>query len=272
MDSSEWEGRVGDLWAEEWRRTDRTFVPVDDALIESAVAQLADVAQPRVLDIGCGAGTTSLSLGQRLSGASITGIDLSAALLGVARSRAVDQPQCSFEQGDASRWAEGNDFDLLVSRHGVMFFDDPVAAFAHLRTRARPGGALIFSCFAAPAENIWATGLANLMPNNEGDPFAPGPFAFADKRHVGDILARAGWQDATARPLGFDYVAGAGEDPVADAISYFRRIGPTARAFRDLDEADRNRLLEGLDTLVRKHRVGDRVSFPAAAWIWSATA
>lgn len=272
MDSSEWTGRVGDLWAEEWRRTDRTFGPIDDDLIEVAAARVTEGAEPRILDIGCGAGTTSLSLAKRLPRASITGIDLSAALLDVARSRAADVPRCRFEQGDASCWSGEVHFDLLVSRHGVMFFADPVAAFAHLRSLTRPGGGVIFSCFKSAAENVWASGLAHLMPRSVSDPFAPGPFAFADERHVVDILARAGWEDASARPLAFDYVAGGGEDPVADAIDYFRRIGPIARALRDFDETGRDRLLEGLDRLVRDHHAGDRVIFPAAAWIWSATA
>jgi hypothetical protein len=153
-----------------------------------------------------------------------------------------------------------------------MFFADPVAAFAHLRTLARAGGGLVFSCFQSPVLNVWASGLADLMPAAAGDPFAPGPFAFADQRHVTDILARAGWRDATARPLAFDYVAGAGADPVADAIDYFPRNGPIARALRDLDEGRRARLRDGLDAFVREHHDGDRVTFPAAAWIWSATA
>lgn len=272
MDSSEWTGRVGDVWAEEWRRTDRSFVPVDAALVATAVPRLAEAAEPRILDIGCGAGTTSLSLAQRVSSASITGIDLSAALLDVARARASSTPRCWFEQGDASRWNGERDFDLLVSRHGVMFFADPAAAFTHLRSLARPDGGLVFSCFQSSALNVWASGLADLMPAAPGDPFAPGPFAFADEDHVKNILADAGWRNSTAQPLAFDYVAGAGDDPVADAIDYFRRIGPVARALRDLDEPRRTRLAEGLDAFVRAHHDGGRVSFPAAAWIWSATA
>ena len=272
MDSSEWIGRVGNVWAEEWRRTDRSLEPVEAALVVAAVARLADTAEPRILDIGCGAGTTSLSLAERLPAASITGIDLSTALLDVARSRAGPNSRCRFEQGDASRWQGEAGFDLLVSRHGVMFFAEPVAAFAHLRSRARPGGGLAFSCFQSAALNPWASGLAELMTAPTGDPFAPGPFAFADKRHVAGILNQAGWRDATAQPLAFDYVAGAGDDPVADAVDYFRRIGPVARALRDLDEGSRARLSDGLDAFVRAHHDGDRVSFPAAAWIWSATA
>ena len=272
MDSSEWVGRVGDVWAEEWRRTDRSFVPVDAALVDRAVARVEGIASPRIIDVGCGAGTTSLSLAARLPGAPVTGVDLSQALIAVAGSRVPPGANCRFEQGDASKWAGESGVDLLVSRHGVMFFADPVAAFAHLLTLVRPGGGLVFSCFRAASLNPWASGLAHLMPITSGNPNAPGPFAFADPDHVSAILARAGWREVQNQVLDTDYVAGAGDDPEADAIDYFRRIGPVARALRDMDAPGRERIEQGLADLVRKHRVGDQVIFPAAVWIWSATA
>ena len=272
MDSNEWSGRVGDVWAEEWRRTDRSFVPIDAALVDAAVARVGSIAAPSIVDIGCGAGATSLALAARLRAAEIVGVDLSSALIDVARSRAAAGSNCRFEQGDASSWAGKDDLDLLVSRHGVMFFAEPIAAFAHLRGLVRPGGGLVFSCFRAPSLNPWASGLSHLMQSALTDPHAPGPFAFADPDRVAGILGRAGWRDAHPQALDFDYVAGGGTDPVADAIDYFRRIGPVARALRDMDEPGRSRLEQGLFDLVRRHRHGDRVSFPAAAWIWSATA
>ena len=272
MDSSEWQGRVGDVWAEEWRRTDRSFVPVDAALVEAAAARVAGIGGPRIVDVGCGAGTTSLSLVARLPDAAITGVDLSRALIGVARSRVPAGANLRFEQGDASVWNAESGVDLLVSRHGVMFFADPVAAFTHLRTLVRPGGALVFSCFRSASLNVWASGLSHLMPDASARPHAPGPFAFADQDHVSGTLDRAGWRNAEPQPVDFDYVAGDGDDPVADAIDYFRRIGPTSRALRDLGGPARARLEEGLAALIRAHRVGDQVKFPAAAWIWSASA
>lgn len=272
MESSEWTGRVGDVWAEEWRRTDRSFVPVDAELTRTAFACVADVEAPQILDIGCGAGTTSLALARHLPDARIIGIDLSLALLDVARTRAQDMPQCRFVQADASRWTGEAAFDLLVSRHGVMFFADPVAAFTHLRGLARPGGRLVFSCFRAPSLNRWASGLASFMPPGDSDPSAPGPFAFADEGRVRDILARAGWRAAGAQAVDYGYVAGEGDDPVADALGFFLRIGPVARAARELDDPGRARLLGGLDALVREYHEGNRVSLPAAAWIWSAIA
>lgn len=272
MDKEEWAGRVGDVWAEEQRRTDRTFEPVDEALVDRAAAAVEGVAAPRILDVGCGAGTTSFSLAARFPDAAITGIDLSPALVRAAADRGTGQSRCRFEQADATLWAGETHFDLLVSRHGVMFFDDPVDAFAHLRTLACDGGRLLFSCFRSPKENVWASALAHLMPSGPADPDAPGPFAFADKNRVADILSQAGWRGAKATPLDFGYVAGAGDDPVADANDFFARIGPVSRAIRELDDAGRERLRAALDEQVRAHHNNGVVSFPAAAWIWEARA
>lgn len=272
MDSSEWSGRVGDVWAEEWPRTDRSFVAVDALLVGAAVQRVSGIAAPRIVDVGCGAGTTSLSLASRLPDASIVGVDLSEALIQVARSRISPGTSCRFEQGDASVWNGETEADLLVSRHGVMFFADPVAAFSHLRRLVRPGGSFVFSCFQSPALNPWASGLAHLMPQRAADPHAPGPFAFADQDHVASILAAAGWHDLRPQAVNVDYVAGSGDDPIADAIDYFHRIGPVASALRDHDESGRARLDEGLAELVRRHHTDDQVTFPAAIWIWSATA
>jgi SAM-dependent methyltransferase len=272
MDKSEWAGRVGDVWAEEQRRTDRTFEPVDEALVATAAKAIEGMAAPRILDVGCGAGTTSFSLAVRLPDAAITGIDLSPALAAAASARGGGQPRVRFEQADATVWSGETGFDLLVSRHGVMFFDNPVAAFAHLRTLTKPDGRLVFSCFRSPGENVWASALAHLMPGGPGDPHAPGPFGFADKDRVAGILSQAGWRDARATPLDFGYVAGAGDDPVADANDFFARIGPVSRAIRELDGAGRERLRAGLDAQVRAHHKDGKVSFPAAAWIWSARA
>jgi len=272
MQASDWAGAIGQIWAEEWIRTDRTFAPVDEALVAAIAVGLAGAETPRILDIGCGAGRTSLSLADALPGARITGVDLSPALIGAARARAGDDCRCRFVAADAGRWADEGGFDLIASRHGVMFFDEPVGALAHIRARATPGAPLLFSCFRAPSLNPWASGVAALVGGPPPDPHAPGPFAFADEDRVAGLLAAAGWREAQAIPLDFAYVAGAGTDPVADAIGFFLRIGPTAFAMRHAEGVDRKRLLDGLAALVADHLVDGHVVFPAAAWIWSATA
>lgn len=273
MEAADWAGAIGETWAEEWPRTDRALKPVGEALVAAAARCVANGAPSRILDIGCGAGSTSIALSRVLPGAYITGIDLSSALVAAACVRAATAEHCAFEVADAASWTGGDGFELLVSRHGIMFFADPAAALGHLRARAVPDAPFVFSCFRDPALNPWASAVAALVPDAApGEPDAPGPFAFADHERVARLLTEAGWKAAEAAPLDFAYVAGAGEDPVADAVGFFRRIGPTAHALRGLVGEARKRLLDGLEGLSRAHLADGRVTFPAAAWIWSARA
>ncbi|HMG47562.1 MAG TPA: class I SAM-dependent methyltransferase [Allosphingosinicella sp.] len=273
----EWRGRIGDVWAEEWRRTDRTLAPVNDALVAAAVAEAERFDHPRILDVGCGAGATSLALAAALADAEITGIDLSETLIAAARDRAGEGPgNLRFEVADAARWAPARaGFDLIVSRHGVMFFDDPVAAFAHLRALAGADARLVFSCFRRRADNQWVTALRAIFerfaPEALAAPDPPvGPFAFADPARIAAILTAAGFAPPDNRAFDFDFVAGAGEDPVADAVSYFRRIGPFAALLRTLDGRAGEAAIEALTEIAARHRVGSRILFRAAAWLVTA--
>jgi SAM-dependent methyltransferase len=181
-------------------------------------------------------------------------------------------PAPEFVLGDAGNWTlPGFAPDLIVSRHGVMFFDDPVAAFVHLLTVAAPGAGLLFSCFRTPAENPWASTLAQLLDQPLAqNPRAPGPFAFADRAYVESILRAAGWQEIAFEPVDFGYIAGQGADPVADALDFFARIGPAAPALRGLDQTARVAAEAKIRDWLEPHRVGDQVVLQAAAWIVSA--
>jgi SAM-dependent methyltransferase len=269
-DTFEWQGRVGDTWATEWERTDRSFAELHTILLDR-ISQLGG-REARVLDIGCGAGATSLGVVERLPGATVVGIDLSSSLIATANARASSR-SCRFVVADASTWDEpAFRPDLLISRHGVMFFDDPVSAFSHLGSVSAPGARLIFSCFRSPADNAWATEIMALLPPGPAsNPHAPGPFAFADPGRVADILARSGWKNASPEPVDIAYVAGAGVDPVADALDFFSRIGPAARASQQLDGTAKTGFMAGLERVLHNHLNDGTVTFGAAAWIWTAT-
>lgn len=273
----DWRGRVGDAWAEEWRRTDRTLAPVNDALVAAAVA--GAVRHPRILDVGCGAGATSLALAAALGDAEIVGIDLSETLIAAARERAGEGAESPrFEVADAARWTPARaGFDRIVSRHGVMFFAEPVAAFAHLRALAGAQARLVFSCFRGRADNQWVTALRPIFerfaPAALAAPDPPaGPFALADPARIEAILTGAGFAPPDIRALDFDFVAGVGADPVADAVGYFRRIGPFAALLRELDARAGGAAVEALAEIAARHRAGDQILFRAAAWIVSAKA
>lgn len=266
--AADWSGRVGETWAHEWRRTDRAFADLAPHL-DAAILAAAPRRPFAALDIGCGAGTTAIALATSRPDATVIGVDLSPELVATARARAGGVPNCRFIQGDAVATAAGLSPDLLVSRHGVMFFPDPRAAFAGLRAAAAPGVSLVFTCFAAVEDNPWATLVTDAPARSTG--YVPGPFALADPAVGHALLVAAGWQGAPCR-VDFRYRVGAGDDPVADAAAFLTRIGPAASALRDASREDRPALDARLRDRLERRRHGDAIDFPAAAWLWSATA
>lgn len=269
-DKIEWQGQVGASWASEWARTDRSFAPLTARLVERIAAA---GQRRRVLDIGCGAGELSIALALADPSARVLGLDISDELIAVAQQRGAAIANLSFASADAAVWRDPHFApDLLVSRHGVMFFDDPVTAFANLAEGAADGAAMVFSCFRSPSENRWASEIAALLPAAPaGDPHAPGPFAFADPDHVRAILTAAGWADIAFEAVDFDYVSGSGDDPVGDAVDFFGHIGPAARAIRNLGDAERTEFVSRLRDLAEANLREGAVRFAAAAWIVSAT-
>lgn len=267
---SDWREAVGRTWADNYRLTDRSFA----GLTERLLGRIGNCEGQNVLDIGCGAGELAIAVARGNDGANVIGLDVSPSLLAAATKRGAEHPNLRFEEADAGSWVQpGFQADKLISRHGVMFFDAPRSAFAHLRGISNPGAELIFSCFRSPQENPWASELASLLklaPNP--DLHAPGPFAFADADYVRGILADAGWQNFAAVEADFAYVAGVGDDPVQDALQFFSRIGPAAATLRAMEGAERERAVGWVREWLEQHRSGNLVAFAGAAWIVTATA
>lgn len=195
-----WNGEAGHKWAGRDVMMSQMLAPIARDLLRHA-----DPAGARkVLDVGCGGGSETLMLAEQLGpDARILGVDISAPLLAVARERAQAAGelgrQLEFVEADASVHAFAPaSFDLLFSRFGVMFFDDPVAAFANLRRALRPDARLAFSCWQPLQENPWAhiplQAAFEHVPRPESPPpHAPGPFAFADPERTRSVLEEAGF-------------------------------------------------------------------------------
>jgi SAM-dependent methyltransferase len=274
-EAAQWRTEVGHAWAEEWLRTDRSFAGVSAAL-DAAILDVAP-GTGAALDIGCGAGSTSLALARARAALAVTGIDLSPDLIAVANERGAGIENVRFQIADAADPAPpilGGAHDLAVSRHGVMFFAHPKAAFETIRSLLKPGAPFVFSCFQSVERNPWASRVAEAIT---GEPMAPtgdtpGPFAFADRDYVSALLTDAGWSDLQAQDLDYRYVAGQGQDPVEDALSFLSRIGPAARALSTLSDAARPAARARLRALLAQHVDGEAVAFSAAAWIWSVRA
>ena len=263
-----WNGKVGETWVMMQERMDLALTPVTAALLAAAAPQAGEL----VLDIGCGAGETTLAIDAVVGdGGHAIGLDISEPLLARARTRAKALlSEAEFIAADASVWAEETGFDLILSRFGVMFFADPGAAFAHLHGLSAPGGRLVFACWQPAARNQWATlpltALADLLPATPpSDSYAPGPFAFADAARVTTLLEAAGWHDIAFHSVPFEMMIGDGDDPVAAAVSFNLRIGPAAKAVREagIGDAAKPMLSAALRPFVRD----GEVRIPGAIWL-----
>ncbi len=267
MDKSEWQGGQGQTWATEWRRTDRSFIAVTEKLLQ----RMRGLAFSQVLDIGCGAGEISLAVARSRSDARVIGVDISPDLVTTARQRGESLANVGFDLADAATYTPPAGFapQLLISRHGVMFFDDPPAAFTNLARIADSGAHLLFSCFRSPAENPFFTDVARLLPEPPppAPPGAPGPFAFADRARIAGILEAGGWEGVAIDPFDFPMVVGAGDDPIEDAVSYFASIGPAAIAARAMSDDARAAFFDRIRQLARNNLHEGLVALPAAGWI-----
>lgn len=255
-----------------------------DAQLESygmlALDALPLATGQRVLDVGCGCGATSLSLASRVGpGGSVVGVDIARALLARARERAAaaSLAHVSFLEGDAQTYAfEPASADAVFSRFGVMFFDDPTAAFANLLRATRPGGALGFVCWRSPRENPWVSEVVDAIrpfvpPPEAPVPDAPGPFAFASRDRLTGILAGAGWTDLAIVPHEVEMDYGGGIDLDA-TVDFAAQIGPAATLLHAHDAQDRPDVRAALRACLARRTGPHGTRFPAAVWTVRATA
>lgn len=237
--TADWAGESSHRWATAADQLEAQLAPVSDLLFDAAELRLGE----HVLDVGCGRGATTRQAAELVgSEGAVTGLDVSDELLTAARDLAAGVTNVRFVRGDAQR-AELDEasVDVLLSRFGVMFFDDAVAAMANLRTAVRPGGRFVATVWRPRTENEmmqWPLEIAEQVADRHGvelplpDPVL-GPFSWGDPAVVQDLLAAAGWDEVevTPRPLTL-YLGGpsAPEDAVATSIL----VGPLRAALSAL--------------------------------------
>ena len=267
---AQWATASGDAWAELWQHTDRGLEGLAPRLL-SAMLAASPTGAFRAFDVGCGPGSTTIALADARADASIVASDISPSLVQLAQARTNGRPNVEVVLGDAAEVAQQRGpFDLIFSRHGVMFFPEPVQAFQHLRSATRSGGSLVFSCFQEWAANPWASELAGAVAGHSLPPPGrePSGFAFADPAYVREILGSSGWTDAEPTSLSFDYVAGS----VEDAMTFLTRIGPASVLLRALPDHEQESARDRMRRRLEANVEGGIVTFPAAACIWSAKA
>jgi SAM-dependent methyltransferase len=262
-----WNGPTGEKWAKLQERIDRNLANVTAALLPFAAPRAGE----RVLDIGCGCGTTTLMLREAVGpDGGAAGIDISRPMLDVARARAqAANADVAFVEADASTYEFQPVNDLVFSRFGVMFFADPIAAFANIRKALAPKGRFAFVCWRPLPENVWAAApfaaARDLLPPQEPmDAHAPGPFALADGERTKSILSRAGFRDVALDRLDTTMSMGADlEEAAATALE----IGPLARAAAELDEPSREKIRARVKTALAPYATPAGITPPAACWL-----
>lgn len=226
----------------------------------------------RVLDIGCGAGTTTRQAARTARAGSAVGVDISAPAIERARALAGRLPNLTFEQADAQTHRFRHEhFDLAISRFGTMFFDDPVAAFANIGRALRPDGRLVMMVWQAAERNEWDIALRRAL----GEPGAaavapaagPDPFSLADPAAVLDLLDGAGFADISFTDVREPVYYGPDPD---SALDWVRGFACTANALDGLSPDDAGRATARLRAELVTHLAEDGIRFDSRAWIVAA--
>ena len=219
-----WNDLVGEAWVRHADLHDRQAEPFGIAVMDA----LGEIRGARVLDVGCGTGATVSHLLERGAGA-VVGVDLSEPMVTAARTW-IEDPRAHFEVGDVLDAAPGGPFDVVFSRFGVMFFAEPMSAFARLRSYAVPDARLGFCCWGPPFANPVMTlpvmaSVPVLGPPRFAGPGEPGPFSLPEPAVVRPILEAAGWTAVRITELQLDppHPAG-GADAVADVVMEFNPL------------------------------------------------
>jgi SAM-dependent methyltransferase len=265
-----WDGPTGQKWVQYQADMDRNLADANAGVLRLAAAKPGE----RVLDIGCGAGQTSYLLAQAVGpNGHVTGVDISTPLLGAARSHAPKNAE--FIHADAAFYPFKPDYDLIFSRFGVMFFDDPAEAFANIHQAAKPGARLAFVCWRPVPENAWVIAPAAaaqpfLPPSPPADPLAPGPFAFADPRRVEGILTKAGFRNVKIEKLDGRMHLGPSAE---NAALQMTNIGPLSRALNEVeDEAVKDKVRAAVTKVFEGMKKDGEVAPAIACWLVSAAA
>ena len=272
-----WNGQAGENWTDRNDEMDAMLRPLGAAAIERAAVTSGE----HILDIGCGCGGTTLDLVSSVgTSGRVLGVDISEPMLALANSKIQQLPETlqrapSFQLADASTYDfPGGSFDLLFSRFGVMFFADPTAAFANMRSALKPGGRLTFLCWGPPNENDWImtplmAAREHLPPTDPMDPKAPGPFAFSDQAYVTDILSVAGFSHISFEATSPVMNMGRGQT-LEETAEFFMELGPVSRGL--VDQADSLRaLVKGaiVEAIADRYRDGF-VEMGGRCWIVTA--
>ncbi len=268
-----WNSAAGEQWVKGQENMDKTLAGFG----QLAITALAPKSGEAIIDVGCGCGATSLALMEAMGNGNVLGVDISAPMLARAEERSIELgfDNVKFQKADAAAYNfEPNSLDGVFSRFGVMFFDDPVAAFANIRSGLKSGGRLGFVCWRPLADNQWT--LVPMMAafehidRPEAPPAgAPGPFALGDQDSTRKMLENAGFRDVSIEaknlPMAFSI---APDKPLG---LQFAEMGPVGRLLINAPDDKKTAIIESMTAALQPFVQGDQVVMDGAVWLVTAT-
>lgn len=273
--------------AEFWASRASSWISLEsqhDQVIGEAGLTAMDRLEPKpgqqIVDLGCGTGQTTVELARRVSpGGSVVGFDIATAMLdrGREHAAAAGVDNVSFEHADVQSSDIGNGrFDGAFSRFGVMFFADPVGAFANVKRALKRGGRLSFACWQAVTSNEWmlvpgmaAVSVLGAMPEMPS-PDAPGPFSLADPDRTRKILESAGFHDIDI--AGKEDMMSTPEERIPTFVDSALRVGAVQRMLQDADPGTVERVRSAIDEAVRSRMQDGQVLLSRSVFLVRAEA
>jgi len=266
-----WTNAAGPKWVTLQDEMDALMHPVLDLLLAHASLQ----SGARVLDIGCGTGASVIAAANAVGpNGHVTGLDISDTMLALAQERLAAHSNTDLLKADAQIHGFEDQFDAIISRFGVMFFEDSVAACANLYNALAPAGRMTFATWGPAPENPWfmepaAAAKAVLGPMPKTDRALPGPFAFEDSTRVLDILQRAGVNEAKVETVNVSLTP---SGSIKAASQLCTQIGPADGALRhhDANDEQRNQVTREIENRFAAFDGPQGFGIPAVIHIYSA--
>ena len=266
-----WNGQGGRTWVARQAHTDTTLTPVTDALLAFAAPRTGE----RILDVGCGCGAPTLEFARAVGPTGrVAALDISGPMLaeGAARAKAAGIANIDWRQADPAT-AALDEYDVLTSAFGTMFFGDPVGAFAHMRCAANADARMAIVCWRSLAENPWMevpmkAVARHLPPRPKPVPHAPGMFAFADPERVSEVLTASGWAPPGFEKLDADLDIAAGRG-LEEAVIQSTQIGAVNSWLRNQPAEVVSVAIASLREALEPYVDGASVRLPGAMWLIS---
>jgi len=266
-----WNGQGGRTWVTRQKHTDTTLASVTDALLAFAAPRPGEL----ILDVGCGCGGPTLELARVVGISSrIAALDISGPMLaeGMERAKAEGISNIDWLEADPAT-TELDNYDLLISAFGTMFFGDPLSAFTNIRRAANPGARMALVCWRSLAENPWievpmSAVASHLPPRSKSAPNAPGMFAFADPERVTEVLTNSGWTPPLFKKLDLDLDIAAGRG-LEEAVVQSTQIGAVNGWLRNQPEVIVLGAIASLRDALSPYVDGNSVRLPGAMWLIS---